>query len=118
MWSRRNDPRVLSSSDNDVRSNSSRHMGQYRTNKDGSSGGFDRLQDGSEDVGEYDIKEPWRYRARIRGGRTQGEDRDSEAIELGKTERKRRSSHLPKTGIRVTTTFTVTKQLDWLDDLY
>lgn len=75
-----------------------------------------RLQDGSSATsGEHGMpEEPWRHRAHVRGGRTEGEDAESEEFEIGNG-----SGPGPaQGGIRVKTTVTVTEKVDWLDDLY
>ena len=80
------------------------------------SGSLYRLRDESTASGEHGmagVEEPWRHKADVRGGRSKGDDVDSDEFEIGDEE-----GGEPINGIRVRTTVTVTEKVDWLDDLY
>ena len=83
--------------------------------------GFNRLPDRSaEGSGEYGVREPWRHKALVKGGRGSGDSESDEFAVDGWDGGGHglRLEEEPKNGIRVRTTVTVTEKVDWLDDLY
>ena len=77
------------------------------------------MQDGSGNGDDSMITEPWRHKAQIRGG-AHRDDGGSEEYDIGGEGMVRDGGgmYIPKTGIRVRTTVTITEKVDWLDDLY